>query len=91
MERWVIPAEYRQALVNKLIKIVLDPASTPHEQISAMRVLVSAEAQNQKDEQHWQIQDDRHRFIEVAKRLGVDASFRHVEPPSTGDGSESPD
>lgn len=49
-QRWPIPEKYKQAVIDRQVKIAISPDSTPREATSAARVLVAAEAQNQADE-----------------------------------------
>jgi hypothetical protein len=46
LARWPMQAAARPAVVNALLKIVLDPNRRPREQIAAARVLVSMDSLN---------------------------------------------
>lgn len=82
-QRWPISAKYREFLINKLLKIALDEATTNRESIMAAKALLSAEAQNQTDEHTAAVQSDRNRFLEVARQLGIEADFRLVTQERT--------
>lgn len=45
-ERWPIPDKYREPVVNRIVKIVVDPTSTNREATSAARCLAAMDAQN---------------------------------------------
>jgi hypothetical protein len=45
-ERWPIPDQFREPIINRQIRIAMDPASSPREATSAARCLVSMEQQN---------------------------------------------
>lgn len=87
-QRWPTNQTYRAEIVNLLMRVAIDPESTTREKIAASKVLVAIESQNQKDEHTAAVQSDRNRFLEVAKRLGIDADFRLVteERASASDG-----
>lgn len=48
-ERWPIPEKYRAPLIDRQIRISIDPASSPRESTSAFKAVLAAEAQNQAD------------------------------------------
>ena len=87
-QRWPIPEAYREAIVKRLMGIVLDGEASNREVTQAIKGLLAAEAQNQRDEHTAALQSDRNRFLEVARQLGIDADFRLVgqEPASSSDG-----
>lgn len=87
-QRWPMLEEYREAILKTMIRITIDPESTNRERVAAAKVLVAAESQNQKDEHFTSVQSDRNRFLEVARKLGIDADFRLIaeERADTGDG-----
>ncbi len=45
-ERWPIPDQYREPIINRQVRIAMDPNSSPREATSAARCLVSMEQQN---------------------------------------------
>ena len=49
-ERWPIKEEYREAIVKRLVGIVVDPQASHRESTAACRALISAEGQNQADD-----------------------------------------
>lgn len=77
-QRWPISAQMRQAIIERLLRIVADKDSSKREQLIAIKTLMTAEAQNQADEHTAAIQSDRNRFLAVAQRLGIDGDFRLV-------------
>ena len=75
VQRWPIKQEYREAIVKQLLKVVVDPNSTPREKTSAAKALLAAEGQNQSDE-HKVIDvriTTRHDQLDaIASDLGID-------------------
>ncbi len=49
-QRWPIPEHYKQAVIDRQVKIAIDPEATAREATAAARVLVAAEQQNQADD-----------------------------------------
>ena len=49
-ERWPIKDEYREAIVKRLVAVVVDPQASRRERTAACRALIAAESQNQSDE-----------------------------------------
>lgn len=49
-ERWPIKAEAREALVERMVKIVTDLTTSPREATAAVKALVGMERQNQIDQ-----------------------------------------
>jgi hypothetical protein len=79
-KRWDLSDEYRNAIVRRLMQIVLDSKSSPDEIIKATRVLIQAENQNRVDEQNGTIDDQRQRIVEIVDRIrnraiGVNSSI----------------
>jgi hypothetical protein len=68
-KRWDLSDEYRNAIVRRLMQIVLDSKSSPDEIIKATRVLIQAENQNRVDEQNGTIDDQRQRIVEIVDRI----------------------
>lgn len=58
-QRWPIKPEHRAAIINKLVRVALDPETSPRETISASKALVNAEGQNQTDEHFYANQPDQ--------------------------------
>ena len=84
-QRWPIDDRTRRAIVGTLLTILKDDAASYRDKNAAIRGLLAAEAQNQKDEHTAALQSDRNRFLEVAQQLGIDADFKLVgqEPADT--------
>ena len=70
-ERWPVNEKSREAIVNRLLRIVIDPSSSNREVTAATRVLVSAEAQNQQDE-HKAADDLQGTIFRLAESFGID-------------------
>ena len=83
-QRWPMPEAFKEAIVKRLMKVVLDKNATHREVTQAIKGLIAAEAQNQKDEHTAALQSDRNRFLEVAQQLGIDADFRLVGQEPAG-------
>ena len=49
-QRWPIKPEYREAVVNRLVRIVADKGASNREAVAAAKGLIAAESQNQVDE-----------------------------------------
>ena len=85
-QRWPIKPEYRQAIVNRLVQIVANPKSSPREVTAASRSLLSAEAQNQQDEQHIDGMDDsRNRILTILARVSAGDGDRITDQRGTAD------
>ena len=87
-QRWPISSKMREAIVERLLRIIADKDSSKREQLIAIKTIMAAEAQNQSDEHTAAVQSDRNRFLEVARQLGIEADFRLVteDRADTGDG-----
>jgi hypothetical protein len=83
-QRWPIDDRTRRAIVGTLLTILKDDAASYRDKNAAIRGLLAAEAQNQKDEHTAALQSDRNRFLEVAQQLGIDADFRLVGQEPAG-------
>lgn len=70
-QRWPITQQYRDATIRRLVKIIADPASSTREAVSAARVLIAAESQNQSDENGAETFQERINVFEVARKIGV--------------------
>jgi hypothetical protein len=75
-QRWPIDERTRRAIIGALLTVLKDDAASYRDKNAAIRGLLTAEAQNQKDEHTAALQSDRNRFLEVAQQLGIDADFR---------------
>jgi hypothetical protein len=75
-QRWPIDEQKRQAVVERLTQILNDPHSTAREATAAAKALMSAEAQNQADEQHHddRMDEGRNRILDLLGREGSTAS-----------------
>jgi len=49
-QRWPIRDEYREAVIKRNMKIILNPNSSERAVAAASKVMLAAEAQNQSDE-----------------------------------------
>ena len=49
-QRWPIPEQYKKAVIDRQVKIAIDPDASHREATAAARVLIAAEQQNQVDE-----------------------------------------
>ena len=77
-QRWDIKPEYRDAIVKRLARIVIDPSSSPREVTAASKALMSAEAQNQADEHKVvdvRVSTRHDRLDAIATDLGIDPSL----------------
>ena len=93
-QRWAIDSRIKEAVIGTLINILADKTASHRDKNAAIRGLLAAEAQNQKDEHTAALQSDRNRFLEVAQQLGIDADFRLVgqEPAGTNHvGTDGPE
>jgi hypothetical protein len=85
-QRWPIDAEKRKAVVERLTKILNDPQSTAREATAAAKALMSAEAQNQADEQHHddRMDEGRNRILDLLGREGSSAGAVVIEQRGKG-------
>lgn len=90
-QRWPVEEAYRARIIRRLMAIALDPESKNRDANQAIRSLLAAEAQNQKDEHLAAVQSDRNRFLAIAERLGIDADIKRVTEVGTGSGSTGVD
>jgi len=68
--RYEITDEMKQRMVMAVDAIISDPLSSKREVVSACKVMIAAEQQNQVDERH---ANDNSRILEFAERLGIRA------------------
>jgi hypothetical protein len=74
-QRWPMSDEMRQAVINRLVRVTIDPDSSPREVTSAARALMVAEAQNQQDQLHEDnLANERDRLLLVAAELGIETT-----------------
>ncbi len=84
-KRWDIKNEYREAMIKRLIRTVVDPSSSARDVTAASRVLIAAEQQNQQDDQHEvDTQQGRNRFLDVAAGLGIAKALEQLSDEGTG-------
>jgi hypothetical protein len=85
-QRWPIDAKKRKAVVERLTKILNDPQSTAREATAAAKALMSAEAQNQADEQHHddRMDEGRNRILDLLGREGSSAGAVVIEQRGKG-------
>jgi len=84
-QRWPITPKYRNAIVNRLMKVIVDPAASDRAVTSATRALIAMDVVNLKHEQNIKLHTDRNRFLEVAERLGIGDAVRRISE----DGADS--
>lgn len=74
-DRWEMTPEYKDAILRRLMRIVIDPASSNREATAACKALMNAEKQNQDDDKSESIdgviEQSRNRFLALANRLGI--------------------
>jgi len=79
-QRWPIPEKYKQAVIDRQVKIAISPSSSNREATSAARVLVAAEAQNQADDREEPVGGQHVHFhqhgSEVANGTGLHSTER---------------
>ena len=69
-QRWPISDQNRADIINSLMKVVNNPLSSERDKTSAARALMSAESQNQSDEQHAAL-EWRNTILEYAAKRGL--------------------
>jgi len=70
--RWPVTESHKKKIVEAAIKVVEDEESDSRAVSAAMKVILAAEAQNQKDE-HRTDNSGGNRFLAIAQRLGIRA------------------
>jgi len=78
MERWPISPQVRQAIINRLLKVMADPSSSKREIVSAAKALMAAEKQNQEDQLRDpgnEIQRRNAELSRIASDLGLEPGF----------------
>jgi hypothetical protein len=68
--RYEITDEMKQRMIEAVDGIISDPLSSKREVVSACKVMLAAEQQNQVDEKQL---SDNSRILEFAERLGIGA------------------
>jgi hypothetical protein len=74
-QRWPITHEFREGIVRRLMKIVVDPTSSRREVTAASKALLAAEAQNQSDEHKVidvRVQTRHDELAGIAADLGIE-------------------
>ncbi len=98
-ERWPISDDHREAIVKTLTEIMLDPKQNAKSRTAAAKAIITAEAQNQRDDRTQAILMDQ-RLIAIANLPNGtlrDAAMRAglLEPPkataSEPTGRDEPD
>lgn len=90
-ENWPIKPEYREVIVNHLMKVILDPSYSERHKQSAIRHLMSADAQNKSVKVYDNIDQSRNRFLDIAERLGIGTSPSRVANGASGGDYSNPD
>lgn len=88
-KRWPISDEYRTALVQQMIMLVGNPETSDRAKIAATKILTEMEKQNQSDERDKTLNDQRHRLLNVAERLGIADSVRDATQVGTSPSDET--
>ena len=88
-KRWPISEEYRTALVQQMIMLVGNPETSDRAKIAATKILTEMEKQNQSDERDKTLNDQRHRLLDVAQRLGIADSVGDTAEVGTSAGDET--
>jgi hypothetical protein len=83
-KRWELNGDQRAIIVERLMGIVSDGASSNDDVMKAARVLITAENQNRVDEQNGNIDEQRSRIVEIVERIrsraiGVDSTNQEIE------------
>ena len=79
--RYPITEEMKQRMIDAIDGIVQDPASSKREVVSACKVMLAAEQQNQADER---LTSDNARILEFAQRLGIGAEVEAAAQAAAG-------
>jgi hypothetical protein len=74
-----------------MMEILEMPSSTAKEKIMAFKAILTAEAQNQRDEHTASLQSDRNRFLEIAQQLGINTNAGFIKQESASSGDECVD
>lgn len=87
-EQWPMSDEQRQACMNRMMRLVIDPQTTDRTAISAFKALVAANAQNQVNEST-EPQHRIDRITLIAERFGIDLVSGAGQPDRQEDDSKS--
>ena len=79
--RYNIPESLKQKMVGAIEKILDDPLSNKREIVSASKVILAAEQQNQADER---LLNDNERILEFAERMGLREEVERATERSAG-------
>ena len=94
-QRWPVSDAMKQSVAAEMERIVTSKTASERAKISAAKVLISAEAQNQSDEHIETADENRNRFSAIAQRLGIritaveDAEGRSGGDIATVDGPDN--
>ncbi len=92
-QRWPISDEVRSAIVQRMLKTIADPEASDRAVSVAVKALLAAEAQNQKDDHKKSeletISDRNYRFDAIAAELGLSQDFIESVAREAGIGARS--
>jgi len=77
-QRWPIKNDYREAVIKRNMKIILNPNSTERAVAAASRVIIAAEQQNQLDEHKVidvRVQTRHDELAGIAADLGIEVGL----------------
>jgi hypothetical protein len=86
-QRWPITSETRRVIVGRLLRVMADPSASHREVTSAAKALMSAEAQNQKDEHKAvdvSLRAEHDRLDEIARDLGIEVGLIEAAERQSG-------
>lgn len=95
-QRWNIPPQMREEIIESLLRVLRDATASPREKTSAAKALMAADKLNieqekiqQNDEHHGDRLDMErlHRIAGVAKQLGFDAIAQRAIEAGSGGGA----
>jgi len=90
-ERWPIKDEFRNGVINALMRIIVDPAATNREKTSAAKGILAAEQQNQMDQHKVidaTIERTDYELDAIAADLGIET---HLIIDATSEATLSPE
>lgn len=94
-QRWPVGNDQRKALVERLMRVITDPESSPREVTAAAKALISAEKQNQDDQfkviDVANTKNENARISEIAADLGIDPALIVDARREAGGSAESVD
>lgn len=89
-QRWNIKPEWRDAMLQRVMRMIVEPSSSNRDVRQAFKLMLQAEAQNQSDERDESaINVEGSSVLEVAAKLGLASTVTAIPEATTGSDTEA--